>query len=167
MEIRHMKRKWNIYWKASLICLSVLVILLITVWGGRQFYSNERTSYYNALWSELYRNKELDVTGIRSIVQQEIDRGHIKDTLITEGGGSAAPIIFTTLGNEGFPQYDNLLIQTEVEARAAVHPNYNKVYEIRYSYNTVRDSVVIVLGAGLFILSAFLFAIGAVKNKRG
>ncbi|MGG4398546.1 permease prefix domain 1-containing protein [Paenibacillus amylolyticus] len=165
-EIKSKRRKWNVYWKISLFCFGFVILLLLTIWGGQQFYANERASFYNALWAELYRSETPDVAKIKSITENEIERGYIKDTVITEKGGSKSNQIFKTIDHEGFPQYDNWLIHTKVELKYTAHPNSTNVYEVQFSHNVVRYSMVVIISLLMSSFSIFFFIMGWMRYRK-
>lgn len=160
---RKMRDKWFI---TSLLFLCLSLLLVGLVWGVEQVKEQQRLSFYNSIEGILYIEEKTNVEALENDVKRSIEKGIIKNVVITKGTHSSSPIIFKTIGTEGFPQDDSYLIETKEERIPTIHPNREDTYVIISSFNVIRFDSVIQFATILFISSLIMYIYRFVKNKR-
>lgn len=149
-----------------LLCSSLLLVSI--VWGMGKIQQQHRHTFFQGIERSLFMGEMLQTEVIIQDVKRAREKRVIKDIVITIGTEASSPILYQTIGTEGFPQDDSFLVETREERLSAVHPNREETYFVTYSFNVIRFGPVFLLATGLFIgfLLTFIFYIAGRTRAR-
>lgn len=159
VDVRKKNKLRGKWFTLSMILLFSSILLISLVYGIEQLNKQDRQIFYNGISGALYINEQPSLDSIEKEVNQAVEDGIIKDVVITKGTQSSSPVLYKTIGTEGFPQDDSFLFETQEERIPVIHTNREDTYLVVYSFNVIRFEPVIQLSIFLFIgfLLTFIF----------
>lgn len=158
------KKIWSKWFIISMILISSSILLICSVWGIERFNQQERQAFYKGISGALYMFEHPSLDLIKNEVNRAIEEGVIKDVVITTGTNSSSPVLYKTIGTEGFSQVDSFLIETQEDSIPAILPNREETYLVVYSYNVIRFDPILQLSIILLIGFLLTFTFWIVRR---